>query len=75
MSTEIENEILEALRQNYSLQVRALANHDLFKQLSGNPFSIRLLAAFNANPMLKNNDLKSIYTKVKNEINLLADDD
>ena len=33
------------------------------------------MAAFNANPMLKKNDLKSIYRKVKSEINLLADDD
>ena len=66
---------MTALNQNYQLQIRALANHDLFKQLSGNPLSIRILAAFNANSMLENNDLVSIYNKVKNEVNELAGDE
>ena len=44
-------------------------------KLSGNPLSIRILAAFHANTLLKNNDLKSIYMKVKNEMSLLDDDD
>ena len=55
--------------------MRALANHDLFKQLSGNPSSIRILAAINANPMMQKNDLLSIYQKVKDEVDFLADDD
>ena len=66
---------MTALNMNYQLQIRALANHDLFKQLSGNPLSIRILAANNANSMLEKNDLKSIYKKVKNEINELTNDE
>ena len=45
ITPEYKKKFIEVLRQNYVLQERALANHDLFKQLSGNPFSVRLLAA------------------------------
>ena len=37
--------------------------------------SIKIVAQLNANTMLKRRDLVSIYKKVKNEIDLLADDD
>ena len=47
----------------------------MFKQLSGNPFSIRVLAAHHANTMVRNNDLKAIYKTIQNETSLLADDD
>jgi len=46
----------------------------MFRQLDGNPLSIRRLAALHANEMLRNNDLKSIYGKVKDEVIQLDDE-
>ena len=53
---------------------KALSMHDMFKQLSGNPMSIRILASFHANTLIKKNDLKTIYEKVKSERSFMEDE-
>ena len=45
-------------------QYEALSYHDLFKQLSGNPSSIVILAACYSNPFRKLNSLTELYKKV-----------
>ena len=47
-----------------SRQYEALSYHDLFKQLSGNPSSIVILAACYSNPFQKINSLTELYKKV-----------
>jgi hypothetical protein len=53
-------------------QIQALAEHDLFKQLSGNPYAITMMACFRANP-LEPQTLKDIYIKVARERNIHGD--
>ena len=49
--------------------MKFLQYHDLFRQLSGNPQSICMLAAFHKNHSVTNNDLSSIYAKIMKEKN------
>ena len=51
----------------------ALSDHDMSKQLSGNPTSIVFLAACFANPF-KMNKLTDLYQKIVEEKNIEDDD-
>jgi hypothetical protein len=46
---------------------QALQHHDLFKCLAGNPLAIKMLASFHRNPLMQNNDLLSLYEKVRSD--------
>ena len=52
-----------------------MANHDLFKQLSGNPLSIITIASLHANPLFKENSLIELYKKIKSEQNNIYKDE
>ena len=69
-----KKKIMETLDSSPYKMEKALTMHDMFKQLSGNPMSIRILASFHANTLIKKNDLKSIYEKVRNERFYMDDD-
>ena len=57
---EVKKEIMNYLKTSTRL-MKALENHDMFRQLNGNPLSIRWFAALHANDMMKNCSLKQIY--------------
>ena len=71
---QTKESILNRLNSSSHNMEKALAIHDMFRQLSGNPMSIRILASFHANVLIKNNDLKSIYLKVKSERTFMDED-
>jgi hypothetical protein len=68
----LRQELLQSLASR-DFQIQALSEHNLFKQLGGNPHSISLLACCRANP-LESFSLKEIYQMVVNNriMNLLA---
>ena len=70
VSETVKEKLMRSL-QSGPRMMQALANHDLFRQLCGNPMSIRILASFHANEMLSNNDLTSLYKKVQEEKEIL----
>ena len=67
VNDSVRDEIMQVLDSTPYKMEKALSIHDMFKQLSGNPMSIKILASFHANTLIKKNDLKSIYEKVKSE--------
>ena len=52
---------LEPIVELYRRQIEALSYHDLFKQLSGNPTSIVILASAIANKFIKQQTIADIY--------------
>ena len=68
MKNEIKIHLL-----NLSKRTDALASHDMFKQLSGNPTSITMIAAIHANPMIKQR-LLEMYKLIKSEKNIVVDE-
>lgn len=64
ISDLMRQRILQALRSSYKKRLDVLANHDMFKQLSGNPLSISILCGFHRSKHLKDNDLASIYKRL-----------
>ena len=56
-----------------SKRIDALSAHDMFKQLSGNPTSITMIAAFHANPMIKQR-LLEMYKMIKEEKAFVVDE-
>ena len=61
-SPEFRTELLKQLRGDFK-QRKALACHQLFKQLRGNPTSIQQLAAQHSNP-LSDSTLPELYQKM-----------
>ena len=60
---------------DYFVKLReVLANHDLFKQLSGNPTSIKMIAASLQNPLIKQNNLIDMYLNIKKEKDLVFEE-
>ena len=55
------------LNRGFDCRTIALSHHDLFKHLAGNPLSIKILASFHKNSLMKDNDLKTLYKRVKCE--------
>jgi len=47
--------------------MKALAIHDMFKHLAGNPLSIKILASFHKNSLMKENDLCTLYNNIKSD--------
>lgn len=72
MTKELKSEIKIHLL-NLSKRTDALASHDMFKQLSGNPTSITMVAAIHANPMIKQR-LLEMYKLIKSEKNIVVDE-
>ena len=59
---------LEPIVELYRRKIEALSYHDLFKQLSGNPTSIVILASAIANKFIKQQTIADIYvTAVLND--------
>ena len=59
-------------------QIQAMALHDMFKQLSGVPNSITLIASIYKNVLLKKknkNNLVEIYHRIKSEKDLVVDEE
>lgn len=57
--------------------IEALAAHDMFRQLSGNPTSITMIAAIIKNPMIKKaekNTLIDMYNRIKSEKDIVVED-
>ena len=53
---------------NEKITIEALACHDMFKQISGNPTSITMIAAMLQNPLIKKenkNSLIDMYDRIK----------
>jgi len=64
VSDDFKRKFFEMLRSRKNRPVEALSYHDLFRQLSGNPTSIMILAACYSNPFYKFNRLAQLYRKV-----------
>jgi hypothetical protein len=60
---EVETQLLHIL-QLKDYQILALQDHDLFKRLRGNPYSIALIACVRANPIEKRT-LSMIYESIR----------
>ena len=65
-SQEVKDKIMKYLKSPTRF-MKALENHDMFRQLNGNPLSIRWFAALHANDMMKNCSLKQIYQEIKDQ--------
>ena len=64
---EFRNMMLKMLKL-YDRHIEALQYHDLFRQLSGNPTSIVILASALANPMLNCTTMADLYkSAIQNE--------
>ena len=57
VSDDFRRQFYEMLSGRKSRPIEALSYHDLFRQLSGNPTSIMILAACYSNPFCKFNSL------------------
>ena len=63
ISPEAKQEITRSLLSE-DFKIKALAEHALFKQLSGNPLSINLIASCRSNPSTPGISLKAIFEMV-----------
>ena len=82
--TEIDTKMRQEIRNmlyDPDRRLKALSMHDMFKQLSGNPTSICMIAAMLKNPLIKKNEanpLVDLYMRIKSEkdivISELVDD-
>ena len=76
LTPEIIKEIRIRLMSHKNL-IEALAAHDMFRQLSGNPTSITMIAAIIKNPMIKKaekNTLIDMYNRIKSEKDIVVED-
>ena len=67
VTPEMKKSILGYLKRDYKFCKNALTIHDLFHHLAGNPLSIKMLASFHKNSLMKGNDLATLYKRVKSE--------
>ena len=74
VSEEFKKKFSEKLYYRKSIPVETLSYHDLFKQLSGNPTSIVILAKCYSNPFFKFNSLAQLYKKVLDQRSLTEDE-
>ena len=72
ITDEIEKRILGTFR-NERHKINALQNHDLFKQLCGNPLSVSIFASYHKSKKLlsSENALITFYKIMKEELNVL----
>jgi len=77
LSFEQVSELLRRKIENPQNWVSALAQHDMFKQLLGNPLSITMIAAIHCNPMIKKSEgstLVDMYERIKSEKNIVIEE-
>jgi len=58
------------------MKISVLAAHDMFRQISGNPTSITMMAAIKANDMIRrdhSNALIDIYNRIKSEKDIVVE--
>ena len=75
LAQEIRKEMRLKVNYNYKITVDALAHHDMFKQISGNPTSITMIAAMLQNPLIKKankNPLIDMYDRIKSHKNIVV---
>ena len=75
--TSAQREELLRMLEDDRVFKRAFSKHDMIKQLSGNPYSIMLVAAIHLNPMISKNDknpLVEIYNRVKSEKQIVVEE-
>ena len=73
----VKNLLKQKLNNGYRARVECLSHHDMFRQMSGNPTSITLIAAIHANPLYKkdhHNELVDMYNRVKSEEKIVVEE-
>lgn len=76
LTPELRKELNSKLNQRHSM-ISALAKHDMFRQICGNPFSIVLIAAIHSNDAIKKeeeNELVEVYNRIKSEKDIILED-
>lgn len=72
---ELKQQLKWNLNSN-DMIIKALSEHDMFRQIQGNPTSITLMAAINSNEMIKREDqntLIDIYRRITSEKDIVVE--
>lgn len=75
-SEQFKKDIISTIANRKKL-IEALAYHDMFRQLSGNPTSITMIAALLKNPLIErtdNNPLVDMYKRIKSEKDIVVNE-